>query len=254
LVREQIVGSSVVLITGGLAGIGRAAAIAFARQGAMVTVTGRREEAGTALVKELRGFGSEAEFIKADVRNENDIRTMVDNTVARFGRLDVAVNNAGTEGLPGPMTEQTLETYAATFDTNVLGVLLCMKHELRVMQPQAFGSIVNISSTMGSRGAPNASLYTASKHAVEGLTKSGALEAAGYGVRVNAIAPGPVETAMLDRFTGSADRKGTLLASIPLRRAGTPEEIAEAILFTASDKASFITGQILSVNGGKTAS
>jgi NAD(P)-dependent dehydrogenase (short-subunit alcohol dehydrogenase family) len=254
LVREQIVGSSVVLITGGLAGIGRAAAIAFARQGAMVTVTGRREEAGTALVKELRGFGSEAEFIKADVRNENDIRTMVDNTVARFGRLDVAVNNAGTEGLPGPMTEQTLETYAATFDTNVLGVLLCMKHELRVMQPQAFGSIVNISSTMGSRGAPNASLYTASKHAVEGLTKSGALEAAGYGVRVNAIAPGPVETAMLDRFTGSADRKGTLLASIPLRRAGTPEEIAEAILFAASDKASFITGQILSVNGGKTAS
>jgi NAD(P)-dependent dehydrogenase (short-subunit alcohol dehydrogenase family) len=248
------VGTSVVLITGGLAGIGRAAAIAFARQGAMVTVAGRREEAGAALVKELRDFGSEAEFIKADVRNENDIRAMIDNTVARFGRLDVAVNNAGTEGLPGPMTEQTPETYAATFDTNVLGVLLCMKHELRVMQPQAFGSIVNISSTMGSRGAPNASLYAASKHAVEGLTKSGALEAAAFGVRVNAIAPGPVETAMLDRFTGSADRKGALLAGIPLRRAGTPEEIAEAILFVASDKASFITGQIISVNGGKTAS
>jgi len=200
------------------------------------------------------GFGIEAEFINADVRKEDDVRAMVDRTVARFGRLDVAVNNAGTEGTPGPVTEQTSESYAATFDTNVLGVLLCMKHELRVMQSQAFGSIVNISSTMGSRGAANASLYVASKHAVEGLTKSGALEAAAFGVRVNAIAPGPVETAMLDRFTGSADRKAGLVAGIPLRRAGRPEELAEAIMFVASEKASFITGQIISVNGGKTAS
>jgi NAD(P)-dependent dehydrogenase (short-subunit alcohol dehydrogenase family) len=188
------------------------------------------------------------------VRKEDDVRAMIDKTVARFGRLDVAVNNAGTEGTPGPLTEQTPESYAATFDTNVLGVLLCMKHELRVMQAQAFGSIVNISSTMGSRGAANASLYTASKHAVEGLTKSGALEAAAFGVRVNAIAPGPVETAMLDRFTGSPDRKAGLVAGIPLRRAGKPEELADAILFAASDRASFITGQIINVNGGKTAS
>lgn len=242
-----------VLITGGLTGIGRAAAIASAKQGAMVTVAGRRDDAGAELVKLLRTFGAEAEFINADVRKEDDVRGMIDKTVARFGRLDVAVNNAGTEGTPGPLSEQTAESYAATFDTNVLGVLLCMNHELRVMQSQGFGSIVNISSTMGSRGAPNASLYTASKHAVEGLTKSGALEAAAFGVRVNAIAPGPVETAMLDRFTGSADRKAGLVGGIPLRRAGSPDEIADAILFAASDKASFITGQIISVNGGKTA-
>lgn len=247
-------GTSVVLITGGLTGIGRSAAIAFAKQGAMVTVAGRRDEAGAELVKQLRGFGPEAEFINADVRDEDDVRTMIDRTVARFGRLDVAVNNAGTEGTPGPVTEQTPASYAATFDTNALGVLLCMKHELRVMQSQGFGSIVNISSTMGSRGAANASLYVASKHAVEGLTKSGALEAASFGVRVNAIAPGPIDTAMLDRFTGSSDRKAGLLAGIPLRRAGKPEELADAILFVASEKASFITGQIISVNGGRTAS
>lgn len=244
----------VVLITGGLTGIGRASAIAFAREGAIVVVAGRREEAGTELVKELSAFGPEAEFIKADVRKEDDVRAMFERTVARFGRLDVAVNNAGTEGALGPVTEQTLETYTATFDTNVLGTLLCMKHALRVMQPQGFGNIVNVSSTMGSRGAPNASLYVASKHAVEGLTKSGALEAAAFGVRVNAVAPGPVETAMLNRFTGSDDRKARLVAGIPLRRAGKPEELADAILFLASDKAAFITGQIIRVNGGKTAS
>ena len=243
----------VVLINGGLTGIGRATALAFAREGAIVMIAGRREEASTELLKQLRAFGAEAEFIKADVRKDDDVRTMIDQTVARFGRLDVAVNNAGTEGVSGPVTAQTSESYAATFDTNVLGVLLSMKHELRIMQSQGFGNIVNISSTMGSRGAPNASLYVASKHAVESLTKSGALEAAAFGVRVNAIAPGPVETAMLDRFTGSTDRKAGLLAGVPLRRAGRPEELADAILFVASDKASFITGQIINVNGGKTA-
>ena len=244
----------VVLITGGLTGIGRAAAVAFAKEGVKVVIAGRRNEAGKALVLELRALGTEAEFINTDVRQEDDVRNVVDETITRFGRLDVAVNNAGTEGAGGPITEQTAEGFAATFETNVLGVLLCMKHELRVMQPQGFGGIVNISSTMGSRGAPNASLYVASKHAVEGLTKSGALEAAPFGVRVNAVAPGPVETAMLDRFTGSQDRKAGLLGSIPLRRAGKPEELADAILFLASDKASFITGQIIRVNGGKTAS
>src|SRR6202047_1688331 len=159
----------VVLITGGLTGIGRAAAVAFAKKGANVVVAGRRDEAGKALVKELRSFGSEAEFIRADVRKEDDVRALVDKTVARFGRLDVAVNAAGTEGKPGPVTEQTAETYAATFETNVLGTLLSMKHELRVMQPQGNGSIINLSSTMGQRGVPGASIYEASKHAVVGL-------------------------------------------------------------------------------------
>ena len=246
--------SPVVLITGALTGIGRATALAFAREGASVVVSGRRDDAGQALVAELRALGAEAQFIRADVRRENDVQNLVDETVARFGRLDVAVNNAGTEGKPGPVTEQTAESYAATFDTNVLGVLLSMKHELRVMQAQGFGSIVNLSSTMGQRGAPGASLYTASKHAVEGLTKSGALEGAVFGVRVNAVAPGPVETAMLDRFTGSADRKAAMVAGIPLQRAGQPQEIADAIVFVASARASFITGQIINVNGGKTAS
>jgi NAD(P)-dependent dehydrogenase (short-subunit alcohol dehydrogenase family) len=243
----------VVLITGALTGIGRATALAFAQEGADVVVSGRREDAGQ-LVAELRALGVEAEFVRADVRHESDVQNLVDKTVARFGRLDVAVNNAGTEGKPGPVTEQTADSYAATFDTNVLGVLLSMKHELRVMQAQGFGSIVNLSSTMGQRGAPGASLYTASKHAVEGLTKSAALEGAAFGVRVNAVAPGPIETAMLDRFTGNADRKAGMVAGIPLKRAGRPEEIADAIVFVASAKASFITGQIINVNGGKTAS
>src|ERR1700691_2755624 len=252
--RESQMSNPVVLITGALTGIGRAAAVAFAKKGAKVVVAGRRDEAGKALVEELRAFGTEPEFINADVRKEDDVRALVDKTVARFGRLDVAVNNAATEGQVGPITVQTAESYAATFDTNVLGVLLSMKHEMRVMQPQGSGSIVNLSSTMGQRGAPGASLYTASKHAVEGLTKSAALEGAASGIRVNAVAPGPVQTELLNRFTGTAERKAGLVAGVPLKRAGTPAEIADAIVFVASRKASFITGQIISVNGGKTAS
>jgi NAD(P)-dependent dehydrogenase (short-subunit alcohol dehydrogenase family) len=244
---------SVVLITGALTGIGRATALAFAKEGADLVISGRHDEAGEALAAELRALGAQAEFIRADVRLENDVQNLVDKTIARFGRLDVAVNNAGTEGTPGPITAQTKESYASTFDTNVLGVLLSLKHEMRVMQPQGTGSIINISSTMGHRGAPGASLYTASKHAVEGLTKSAALEGAAFGVRVNAVAPGPVETAMLDRFTGNPDRKAGLVAGIPLKRVGRPEEIADAIVFAASSRASFITGQIIDVNGGKTA-
>jgi NAD(P)-dependent dehydrogenase (short-subunit alcohol dehydrogenase family) len=247
-------GSQVVLITGALTGIGRATALAFAKEGATVVAAGRHDAEGKALEAELRGLGGEVQFIRADVRHEDDVRNLVDQTVARFGRLDVAVNNAGTEGKPGPVTEQTPESYAAMFDTNVLGTLLSLKHELRVMQPQGSGSIVNISSTMGERGAANLSLYTASKHAVEGLTKSAALEAAGFGVRVNAVAPGPTETGMLDRLTGTPEKKAAFFAAVPLKRGGKPEEIADAIVFLASKKASFITGQIVRINGGKTAS
>src|SRR2546429_3057975 len=183
--------TQVVLITGGLTGIGRAAAIAFARKGAKVVVSGRRDEAGKLLAKELRAFGSEAEFINADVRKENDVRALVDQTVARFGRLDVAVNNAGTEGRGGPITDQTAESYAATFDTNVLGVILSMKHEVRVMQAKGRGSIINISSTYGHEGAAGGPIFSRSKHALEGITQSVAREIAKTGIPVEGVAPGP---------------------------------------------------------------
>lgn len=178
----------VVLITGALTGIGRATALAFAQEGARIVVSDRREKAGQVLASELRELGVEAEFLPADVRHEDEVRSLVDRTVERFGRLDVAVNNAGTEGHPGPVKDQTTESYHETFDTNVLGVLLSMKHELRVMLDQGHGRIVNLSSAYGRIGAAGASVYVASKHAVEGLTKSAALEVAGSGVRVNFVA------------------------------------------------------------------
>jgi NAD(P)-dependent dehydrogenase (short-subunit alcohol dehydrogenase family) len=246
--------ASVVLITGALTGIGRATALAFAREGAHVVVSGRHDDAGRALLGELRALGAEAEFVRADVRREDDVRALIDRAIERFGRLDVAVNNAGTEGKSGLLTQQSPESYAATFDTNVLGMILSLKHELRVMTAQRSGSIINLSSTLGSRGAAGASLYVASKHAVEGLTKSAALEGASYGVRVNAVAPGPIETEMLTRFAGSAARKVAIAENVPLKRLGKPEEIAQAIVFLASGKADFVTGQIIAVNGGRTAS
>ena len=168
----------VVLITGALTGIGRATALAFARQGAQLVVSGRREDAGKALENEIRALGAEVEYVGADVRNEPEVARLIDRALARFGRIDVAVNTAGTEGQPGPATTQTAATYAATFDTNVLGVVLSVKHELRAMQAQGAGNIINISSTYGHVGAAGASIYVASKHAVEGLTKSVALEVA----------------------------------------------------------------------------
>jgi NAD(P)-dependent dehydrogenase (short-subunit alcohol dehydrogenase family) len=242
----------VVLITGALTGIGRATALAFARSGARVVVSGRHDDAGETLVKELRDNGAEAEFVRADVRHEDEVRDLVDRTVARFGRLDIAVNNAGTEGQPGTLTEQTTDAYRAIFDTNVLGTLLSLKHELRVMRLQGSGSIVNLSSIVGHKALPGAPLYVASKHAVEGLTRAAALEGAAFGVRVNAVAPGPIETGMLDRFAGSADAKAGFVAGLPLKRAGTPNEIAQAIIFAASETAAFMTGHILAVDGGMT--
>src|SRR6202042_1387956 len=243
----------VVLITGSLTGIGRATALAFAKDGARLVVSGRKEAEGKALVAELRDLGSEAEFVHADVRHEDDVSNWVDKTVARFGRLDVAVNNAGTEGKPGPVTEQTAETYAATFDTNVLGVILTMKHEGRVMQGQGSGNIINISSTYGHEGAPGASLYAGSKHAVEGLTRSVAREIAKSGIRVNGVAPGPTDTGMLTRFTRTPENKTALATTVPMGRLGLSEELANAIVFIASDEASFIPGHVLHVDGGKTA-
>jgi NAD(P)-dependent dehydrogenase (short-subunit alcohol dehydrogenase family) len=243
-----------VLITGALTGIGRATSLAFAKLGANVVISGRRPEAGQVLAAELRALGAQAEFIKADVSNEAEVRAMVEGASKRFGRIDMAINNAGVEGQLGPITEQSEENYRATFDTNVLGTLLSLKHELRAMQAQGSGSIVNLSSIVGQVGAPGASVYTASKHAIEGLTKSAALEGAATGIRVNAVAPGPVQTDMLERFVGADEaNKNGLLASVPAKRAATPEEIAETIVWVASGKVPYLTGQSIAVDGGYTA-
>jgi NAD(P)-dependent dehydrogenase (short-subunit alcohol dehydrogenase family) len=246
--------SPVVLVTGALTGIGRATALAFARQGAAVVVSGRRDEAGHALAGELRTLGARAEYLHADVRHEADVRSLVDQIVERFGRLDVAVNNAGTEGHLGAITDQSADNYEATFSTNVLGTLLSLKHEMRVMLGQGSGSIVNLSSIAGHVGIAGASVYVASKHAVEGLTKSAALEGAASGVRVNAVAPGPVATDMLERFVGgSEEAKAGFLSTVPARRAATSDEIAQTIVFLASDGARYLTGQSIAVDGGYTA-
>jgi NAD(P)-dependent dehydrogenase (short-subunit alcohol dehydrogenase family) len=240
----------VVLITGALTGIGRATAIAFAHEGARVAISGRRDDIGQKLLAELRAIGGEAEYWRADVRREDDVRSLIDKTIAHFGRLDIAVNNAATEGSGGLVTEQTAESYASTFDTNVLGVLLSMKHELRVMLAQGSGSIVNVSSAYGKVGAPAASVYVASKHAVEGMTKSAALEVAGTGVRVNVVAPGTTDTGMLTRFTNTDENKAALVSTVPLQRLARPEEIADVIVFVASAKASYMTGASIPVDGG----
>jgi NAD(P)-dependent dehydrogenase (short-subunit alcohol dehydrogenase family) len=240
----------VVLITGALTGIRRATALAFAKDGARIVIAGRRDEAGQKLAAELREIGADAEYWRADVRHEDDVRSLIDKTVARFGRLDVAVNAAGTEGKPGPVTEQSVESYATTFDTNVLGTLLSMKHELRVMLPKGSGSIVNVSSAYGSVGAPGASVYVASKHAVEGMTKSAALEVAGTGVRVNVVAPGTTDTGMLTRFTSTDENKAALVSTVPVKRLAKPEEIAHVIVFVASPNASYMTGASIPVDGG----
>ena len=240
----------VALITGALTGIGRATAVIFAQHGAHVVVSGRREKEGQDLAAELKALGAKAEFIRADVRSEDDVRNLVDQTIKHFGRLDIAVNNAGTEGLRGLVTEQTAESYAATFDTNVLGVLLSMKHELRVMLAQGSGSIVNVSSAYGRVGAAGASVYVASKHAVEGLTKSAALEVAGTGVRVNVVAPGTTDTGMLTRFTNTGENKAALVSTVPIKRLAKPEEIAHVIAFVASAHASYMTGASIPVDGG----
>ena len=240
----------VVLITGALTGIGRAAAVAYARQGSNLVVSGRHDDVGAELAEELNGLGAQAEFVRADVRHDGDMANLIDRALERFGRLDVAFNNAGTEGTPGPVTGITAESYAATFDTNVLGTLLSIKYEFRAMKPQGGGSIINVSSTYGLMGFPDSTLYVGSKHAVVGITKAAALEGAPHGIRVNVIAPGFTRTAMYERVTGSDDIRDAVNSVLPLHRAGTPEEIAEAVLYIGSGKASYLTGQTVTLDGG----
>ena len=250
----KTVDARVALVTGALSGIGRAAALGFARRGAQVVVSGRDEAKGMALVAKIEAAGGVAAYCRCDVRNEDEIVALVAVAVERFGRLDHAVNNAGTDGALRPLIEHTPETYAEAFDINVRGVLLSMKHEMLAMKQNGGGSIVNVSSTMAFRGRPNLGLYCASKHAVEGLTKVGAIEGAAMGIRVNGIAPGQIDTAMLDRVAGHiSGGKEHIAAGPPMKRLGTPEEAADLILYLASDAASYVTGQTVAIEGGRLA-
>jgi NAD(P)-dependent dehydrogenase (short-subunit alcohol dehydrogenase family) len=243
----------VVLITGGTAGIGRATAQAFANEGAVVVITGRTTSAGEQLVEVLRARGAQAKFMPGDVAREDDVRSWMAATVKEFGQLDVAVNNAGVEGTLGPIAEQTAENFDHVFNANVKGLLFSLKHEIPALAKRG-GSIVNVSSIVGDVGMAGASVYAASKHAVNGLTRTAALETAQAGIRVNAVAPGGVLTAMTERFTsGNKEIQAAFARTHPVGRLAQPEEIAAAILFLASDAARFITGSVLLVDGGYTA-
>jgi len=243
----------IVLVTGGTSGIGRATALAFARAGAKIVIAGRRESEGQAVVSEIKSAGGKALFVRADVAHEAEVKALVDQTVATYGRLDVAFNNAGVEWL-GSLTEASEADYRRTFDTNVWSLITSLKYEVPAMLKNGGGSIINTSSIAGHLGFAGASIYVASKHAVEGLTKTAALEFAKQGIRVNAVAPAAIETAMVDRFVGAeGDQRSGLASMHPIGRMGRVEEIAGAVLFLASDAASFITGESLKIDGGFTA-
>jgi NAD(P)-dependent dehydrogenase (short-subunit alcohol dehydrogenase family) len=234
----------VVIVTGVCGGIGRATAFEFAARGARLVLGGRNEEAGKKLVAELGGL---AVFLKTDVTLEADSRALVALALERFGRLDIAVNNAALEAR-GKIDAFDEATYTRVFDTNVKGVFFAMQAQVHAMRRTKGGSIVNLSSTGGSRGMPGMSIYVASKHAVEGLSKAAALDLASDNIRVNVVAPGPTLTPMLDRVTDGHPER--LAQRVPLGRAGTPEELARAIVWIASDEASFVNGATLPVNGG----
>jgi len=243
----------VVLITGAAAGIGKATALAFARLGYRLVLTDLKAESGPALLAEIKAAGAEARYVVADQAEEAAAVLAVRTAMEAFGRLDVAVNNAGTEGDQTlRLEQQTDANVRRTLGVNAAGVLWCLKHEIPALRHSGGGAIVNVSSVAGHVGLETCGAYVASKHAVEGLTKAAALEAARFGIRVNAVAPGAIQTEMIDRAVGAGDTEArrAIEGMHPLGRMGTPEEVAAAIVFLASEQASFVTGQSLAVDGG----
>ncbi len=246
--NNQSFSGKVALVTGGTSGIGEATAIAFAHAGAKVILSGRREKEGTQVVSEIKKLGGDAAFVRADIAKDANVKAMVDFTVATYGRLDIAFNNAGVEW-KGPLNQATEAEYRRIFDINVWGVLNSMRHEIPVMLKTGGGAIVNTSSVAGHIGLGEVSIYIASKHAVEGLTKAVALEFAKQNIRINAIAPGVIATEMFDRFAGDALRD-QITSIVPVARVGASEEIAAAVLYLCSDNAKYTTGTSLVVDGG----
>jgi NAD(P)-dependent dehydrogenase (short-subunit alcohol dehydrogenase family) len=247
---SQFIGK-VALITSGNAGIGRATAIAFAKQGATVVVSARREQEGRDVIAEINALGGKGIFVKTDVSKESDVKAMVEQTLATFGRLDCAFNNAGIEQELTPLPDQTEETYNRIMDINVKGVWLSLKHQIPAMLQTGGGAIVNTASVAGLIGFPAVPVYVASKHAVIGLTKSVALEYATQQVRVNAVAPGTIETRMFRDLAPEVRQR--LESAQPMGRIGQPEEIASTVVWLCSDGASFVTGQTVPIDGGYTA-
>ena len=240
------------LVIGGTTGIGRATAVCFAKAGANVVIAGLGAADGRQAAAEVQAAGAQALFIEADVTRESDVRDVMSRAVERFGRIHAAVNNAGIEGRFGPVQDATSDDFDRIIGVNLKGVWLGLKYQVPHMLEQGGGAIVNTSSSAGITGIPMVALYTASKHAVVGLTKASALELATSNIRVNAVAPGPVNTGLLHRMIEGKIDSSVIASQVPMRRISEPEETARAIVWLCSDAASYVTGHTLVVDGGLT--